>query len=102
VNGYIYRYSADTVHDPNSALPSEGAFTMCGFWLAQVYAALGRPDDAHRLFERLIATANDVGLFSEEFDVGRGIAIGNIPQAFSHAGLIDTAHALFADRPVAS
>jgi len=99
-NGYIYRYSADQVHEPDGASPTEGAFTMCGFWLAQAYALLGRHDDARAVFERLLATANDVGLLSEEFDVRQGIAVGNVPQAFSHAGLIDAAHLLSQQRPV--
>jgi len=89
--GYVYRYSADEVHDPDDALPIEGAFTMCGFWLVQAYALQGRNADAVALFERLLATANDVGLLSEEYDVTHGLAIGNVPQAFSHAGLIDAA-----------
>ena len=89
--GYVYRYSADAVHAPADERPDEGAFTMCGFWLSQAYAAQGRHRDARALFERLLATANDVGLLSEEYDVTQGLAIGNVPQAFSHAGLIDAA-----------
>lgn len=85
VDGYVYRYSAD---DPEDGIPAEGAFTMCGFWLVEVYAAAGRMQEAHALFERLAATANDVGLFSEEFDPRKRMAVGNVPQAFSHAGLI--------------
>ncbi len=99
VDGFVYRYSADGVHEPGGALPSEGAFTICGFWLAQAYALMGRHDDARAVFERLVGTANDVGLLSEEFGVARGIAIGNVPQGFPHAGLIDAAHLLSQRRP---
>ncbi len=89
--GYLYRYSADEVDAPDDEIPTEGAFTMCGFWLAQAHALAGRDTQAVALFERLLATANDVGLLSEEYDVTRGLAVGNVPQAFSHAGLIDAA-----------
>ena len=64
---------------------------MCGFWLAQAYVMQGRLSDARTLFERLAGTASDLGLLSEEYDIEREVAIGNYPQAFSHAGLIDTA-----------
>lgn len=93
VDGYVYRYTSDDPRNEDGS-PSEGAFAMCGFWLVQAYTMMGRLDDARTLFARLAATANDVGLLSEEFDVARGVAIGNFPQAFSHAGLIDAAHRL--------
>jgi GH15 family glucan-1,4-alpha-glucosidase len=57
----------------------------------QSLARSNRVPEAVELFERLIATANDVGLLSEEYDPDRGEAIGNVPQAFSHCGLIDAA-----------
>jgi GH15 family glucan-1,4-alpha-glucosidase len=94
-DGYVYRYSKDLSFESGDASsPSEGSFTMCGFWLVQVYVAAGRSHDARELFERLLLTANDVGLLSEEYDVENGVAIGNVPQAFSHAGLIQAATAL--------
>jgi len=99
--GYVYRYSADDIDEideTNHELPAEGAFTMCGFWLVQAYALQGRKAEAVALFERLLATANDVGLLSEEYDVTHGLAIGNVPQAFSHAGLIDAACRLSDER----
>ena len=89
--GYVFRYSAANAHDD---LPAEGAFTMCGFWLVEAYALLGRTEEARALYERLLTTANDVGLFSEEFDIVRGMAIGNTPQAFSHVGAINAARRL--------
>ena len=50
--------------------------------------------EALTLFERLLALRNDVGLLSEEYDPRTRRALGNFPQAFSHVGLINTAHNL--------
>jgi GH15 family glucan-1,4-alpha-glucosidase len=36
-----------------------------------------------------------VGLLSEEYDPVAGTLLGNVPQAFSHIGLVNTALALF-------
>jgi len=101
-DGYVYRYSADFEESGGeNTLPDEGAFIMCGFWLARVYAQQGRHADAKATFDRHVAIAGATGLLSEEFDVERKIAIGNYPQAFSHAGLIDAA-VEFASRKVAA
>ena len=90
-DGYVFRYSADFGSGNDARNESEGAFGMCGFWLVQALALAGRVQAAESLFERLLATANDVGLLSEEYAVESGEPIGNVPQAFSHCGLIDAA-----------
>ncbi len=101
-DGYVYRYSKDFAESGGEKkLPDEGAFIMCGFWLARVYAHQGRHADARAMFDRHASIAGATGLISEEFDVERKIAIGNYPQAFSHAGLIDAAVDL-ASRAVAA
>jgi GH15 family glucan-1,4-alpha-glucosidase len=63
----------------------------CSFWLVDNYVLQGRHEDARRLFERLLARCNDVGLLAEEFDPRTGRMLGNFPQAYSHVGLINSA-----------
>ncbi len=88
-DGFVYRYTTDPDVD---GLPSgEGAFLPCTFWLADNLAVMGRHDEALEIFERLLAVSNDVGLLSEEYDVGRRRLVGNFPQAFSHEALVNTA-----------
>jgi GH15 family glucan-1,4-alpha-glucosidase len=89
VDGFLLRYDTSTADD---GLPAgEGAFLACSFWLADAYVIVGRVDDARRLFERLLALRNDVGLLSEEYDTTAHRLVGNFPQAFSHVGLANTA-----------
>jgi GH15 family glucan-1,4-alpha-glucosidase len=71
--------------------PGEGAFLACSFWLVDNYVLQGRDADARRLFERLLARCNDVGLLSEEIDMGTGRMLGNFPQAYTHVGVINSA-----------
>jgi GH15 family glucan-1,4-alpha-glucosidase len=89
VDGYVLRY--DTHRSNDGLPPGEGSFLPCSFWLADAYAQIGRTEDARELFERLLATTNDLGLLAEEFDPRLQRLTGNFPQAFSHVGLIDTA-----------
>ena len=43
------------------------------------------------MFERLLALRNDVGLLAEEYDVNAGRQLGNVPQAYSHLALVNSA-----------
>ena len=52
---------------------------------------LGRVAEAKEMFDRLLALRNDVGLLSEEYDPRYGRLVGNMPQAFSHVPLVQTA-----------
>ena len=86
---FVYRYATSSGVD---GLPAgEGAFLLCSFWLADNYALMGRIEEARRLFEKLLAITNDVGLLSEQYDPAAQRMLGNFPQAFSHVGLINTA-----------
>jgi GH15 family glucan-1,4-alpha-glucosidase len=91
--GFVLRYPTEEAK-VDGLPPGEGVFLMCTFWLADNYVLLGRFDDARRLYERLLGLCNDVGLLSEEYDPKRKRLLGNFPQAFSHIGLVCTAHNL--------
>ncbi len=43
------------------------------------------------VFERAAATANDLGLFAEEYDPGKRRMLGNFPQALTHLSHIAAA-----------
>ncbi|HEX3329634.1 MAG TPA: glycoside hydrolase family 15 protein [Gaiellales bacterium] len=87
--GLLRRYRAA------DGLPGrEGAFVACTFWLAECLAGQGRLDDATTAFRRAAATANDLGLFSEEYDPRRERMLGNFPQALTHLSHIAAASAI--------
>lgn len=92
VDGFVSRYTSATGVD--GLPPGEGAFLACSFWLADNLVLLGRQADARRLFERLLAVRNDVGLLAEEYDPRTKRLMGNFPQAFSHVTLVNTAYNL--------
>ena len=88
-DGLVLRY--DTSKSSDGLPPGEGLFLACSFWLVDAYVLLGRRDDAVKLFERLLALRNDVGLLSEEYDTSSKRLCGNFPQAFSHLALVNSA-----------
>ncbi len=90
-NGLLLRYNSAKVDDGFPA--GEGAFLACNFWLVEVYVLQGRHEEARVHFEKLLKLRNDLGLLSEEYDHKHGL-IGNMPQAFSHIGLINAALSL--------
>jgi GH15 family glucan-1,4-alpha-glucosidase len=90
--GLLRRYDGD------DGLPGrEGAFLACTFWLVECLAGQGRHDEARLWFDRAAATANDLGLFSEEYDVEGGRMLGNFPQALTHLAHIEATLALTRD-----
>jgi GH15 family glucan-1,4-alpha-glucosidase len=76
----------------------EGAFLPCSFWLVECLAHQGRTEDAQAVFDRTLATSNDLGLFSEEYDTQAREPLGNFPQGLTHLSHISAAVAL-ADHP---
>ena len=86
-DGYVYRYRPDD----RPLGEAEGAFLFCGFLLSLAEIAQGDHTAAARWFERTRASCGPPGLFSEEFDVGERQMRGNLPQAFVHGMLLETA-----------
>ena len=91
-DGLLLRYRTET--DVDGLPGGEHPFLACSFWLVSAYAAAGRLDDAHNLFDRLVGLVNDVGLLSEEYDPREQRMVGNFPQAFSHLTLVQAAFQL--------
>jgi GH15 family glucan-1,4-alpha-glucosidase len=89
VDGFVNRYRQREELD--GLPPGEGAFLLCSFWMVQALAMMGRTPEATARFEKLLALRNDVGLLSEEYDPRAHRFLGNIPQAFSHTALINSA-----------
>ncbi len=72
--------------------PSDpSGFLICTYWLVECLAMGGEVERATELFHRASAHANDLGLLSEEADPATGEQLGNVPQAFSHVGLVNAA-----------
>ena len=91
-DGYVYRFR----HDGRPLHKSEGAFLLCGFWMAQVAHVCGDSAAAARWFERNRAACGPAGLYTEEYDVHQRQLRGNLPQAFVHAGMLECAARLSA------
>jgi len=94
-DGFVRRYAGASLGEVDGLPGDEGAFLPCSFWLADNLILQGRTGDGRALFDRLTGLANDVGLLAEEYDPVAGRLVGNFPQAFTHVGLINTAHNLF-------
>lgn len=91
-DGFVLRYDTKTGGDGLSG--GEGAFLACSFWMVTCLHLIGRKEEAHALFARLLALRNDVGLLSEEYDPKNKRMVGNFPQALSHIALVHAAFAL--------
>jgi GH15 family glucan-1,4-alpha-glucosidase len=92
-DGYAYRFR----HGKGPLGHAEGAFLLCGFFVALALHQQGRELEAARWFERNRAACGSPGLFSEEYDVTERQLRGNLPQAFVHALLLESAARLAAD-----
>ncbi len=90
-NGLVVRYRNKEGLNADGLTGEEGTFVICSFWLVSALAKAGEIDRSERLFEKLVAYANDLGLLAEEIDTANGELLGNFPQAFSHIGLITAA-----------
>ena len=88
----VRRYEPDP--EVEGVRGTEGHFLLLSFWLCDNLALAGDTDEARRRFVRLLGYANDLGIFTEQWDADAGIALGNLPQALTHLALIGTAHNL--------
>jgi GH15 family glucan-1,4-alpha-glucosidase len=91
LDGMLYRYQHQT--DDGLGGESEGTFNVCTLWLIEALTRMGRTHQAHWLFEKMLARANCLGLYSEEMSPS-GEQLGNFPQALTHMGLISAAYNL--------
>jgi GH15 family glucan-1,4-alpha-glucosidase len=88
--GFVLRYRTQEA-GVDGLPPGEGVFLPCSFWLVDCLELLGRHDEAHALFDRLVSLTNDLGLISEEYDPAGRRMLGNFPQAFTHMALVNSA-----------
>jgi len=88
-NGLLARYNA-----PDNIPGPEGMFLPCTFWLVTCLARQGRRDRAMRYYRTAVACANDLGLFSEEYDPHSKSMLGNFPQGLTHVSQITARLAL--------
>jgi GH15 family glucan-1,4-alpha-glucosidase len=85
-NGRIMRYTAnDDFGSP------ETAFLACNFWYMDALSLIGRKQEAREMFETILGCRNVFGLLSEDIHPQTGELWGNFPQAYSMAGIINTA-----------
>jgi alpha,alpha-trehalase len=86
-DGFVYRFRQDS----RPLHKTEGAFLLCGFWMAQAASARGDEVTAAHWFERSRSACGPAGLYAEEYDIHQRQLRGNLPQAFVHAGMLATA-----------
>ena len=90
-DGYVYRFR----QNPDTPLhEAEGAFVLSGFHLALATLDQSDTTNAVRWFERNRGSLGPPGMFTEEYDVVQRQLRGNLPQAFVHALLLETAQRL--------
>jgi GH15 family glucan-1,4-alpha-glucosidase len=85
--GFVYRYRIDD----RPLGEAEGAFMLCGFFLALAEHHQGHWARAIQRFERIRSGCGTTGLFTEEYDVGQRQLRANLPQAFVHALFLEAA-----------
>jgi GH15 family glucan-1,4-alpha-glucosidase len=92
-DGFLYRFR----HDDRPLHKAEGAFVLCGLWMALTEHAYGNPVAAAHWFERNRSATGPAALYTEEYDVHQRQLRGNLPQAFVHAALLECAVTLSRD-----
>ena len=80
-DGYAYRYRIDD----RPLGESEGAFLVCGLWMALAWHEQGEPLRATRWFERSLAACGGPGIYAEEYDIAQRQLRGNCRRRSSRA-----------------
>ncbi len=88
-DGLLLRYRSE-----DGLSGSEGVFLACTFWLVSCLARQGRKAAARRIFNRVCRSANDLGLFAEEYSPRERKMLGNFPQGLTHLSHIGAALSL--------
>jgi GH15 family glucan-1,4-alpha-glucosidase len=86
-DGLVLRYR--TTETDDGLAGTEGAFTICSFWLVSALIEIGEVDRARNLCEKVLSYASPLQLYAEEIDPRSGRQLGNFPQAFTHLALIN-------------
>jgi hypothetical protein len=89
-DGFAYRYRIDD----RPLGESEGAFLVCGLWMALAWHSQDEPVRASRWFERARGACGGPGIYAEEYDIAQRQLRGNLPQAFVHALVLECAATL--------
>jgi GH15 family glucan-1,4-alpha-glucosidase len=80
----LFRYHAeDGVGGP------EGAFLLPSFWAVEARALAGDVGGARTDLHALMRYMGPLGLYAEEVEPETGAMLGNMPQGFSHLGLVN-------------
>ena len=82
----VYRYRMD-----DGLEGEEGCFHLCTAWLSEAHAFVGDHGAAEKWLDVLAAGAGRAGLMPEMIDPHTGAGLGNMPQAYSHLGLLSAA-----------
>jgi GH15 family glucan-1,4-alpha-glucosidase len=84
-DGFAYRFK----QDERPLGQAEGAFQLCGFWMALAASQQGDSLGALGWYERTRAACGPPQLYCEEYDAAQHQLRGNFPQAFVHALMIE-------------
>ncbi|MDH3293188.1 MAG: trehalose-phosphatase [Acidimicrobiia bacterium] len=77
-------------YETDDGLPGrEGGYNLATSWLVDALCLIGQRDRAAGLFTDVSELAGDTGIMTEQHDPEHDRALGNIPHAHAHIGLIN-------------
>ncbi|MCL5100644.1 MAG: glycoside hydrolase family 15 protein [Candidatus Marsarchaeota archaeon] len=82
-NGLLLRYVSDFEGEVSNP------FVLVNMWLARVHIMMGNLERARSIINKIISYSNDLLLLPEHIDSKTNEPRGNVPQLFSHAGLVE-------------